>query len=327
MKLIYLADKTEYFNRFKFTDFFDLYQPRISFLDIKHYNIPISKLPKYLRKEKISGKLFYVSPDKASELNKAKREVYAHFINSPLALFNIHTFLWECKAKAIRLVYPSSFNVRNFSKRCNLIMYCTNCNALFHLYHYPILEKYCNEIKKYYNNPKTLLLYLKNINLSFKELNLGIFDTLIELIEKEMNIKEYLIAVRPSFDIAKDKKETLFDIIFLSLLPFYQVSENIAISLYVLVDKILENFGKKSNRSILFDFECYEVDYYLYEVFDIITCMFYRIPVEIYWRNDINLNYYSYLFSYFVNKGKYFDNIQQFFSVKTLLRRIYEKIS
>ena len=54
---------------------------------------------------------------------------------------------------------------------------------------YPNLEKYCNEVKKFHTNPKALLFYLKNENLSFKNLAIGIFDTLIELIEK---VKFYL---------------------------------------------------------------------------------------------------------------------------------------
>lgn len=326
MKLIYLVDNTDYFPNFKFTDFFDLYQPRISFLDVKHYKIPISKISKYSKKDKYSGKLFYVSSDKVSELRKVREEVYHHYVNSPLALFNIHTFLWECKGRSVRIVYPSVFTVKHFAKKCNLIMYCVMCNSLFHLYHFPILEKYCNKVKRYYSNPKSLLFYLKNVNLSFKALSTGIPDILIDLIEKELDIDEYLLAIRPSFNVAKDKKETLFDIIFLSLLPFYQVSEKEAVSLYIFIEKILDNFGKRFKRKITFDFECYEVDYYLFEMFDIATCMFYRIPIEVYWRNEVNLSYYSFLFSCFVNRGKYFDGIQRVFSVKDVLQRVYKKL-
>jgi len=186
---------------------------------------------------------------------------------------------------------------------------------------------YCDDAKKVYKNPKSLLFYLKNVNLSFKVLSKDFLKILLNLIEKELNIKEYLLAIRPSFNIALDKSDMLFDIIFLSLSPpFFQITEKDAVSLYVFAEKVLDNFSKSYSKTIRFDFECYEVDYYLYEMFDITTCMFYRIPIEIYLNNEINLSYYSFLFSCFVSRANYFDTLQKKFSMKNFIERLYKKV-
>lgn len=321
IRLLFSIKNTFCSNNFTLTDLDKLLQPRIYSFDIKEILLKLRS--KYYEKN-IMGTKYSIDIEKSNEFYKKKQEVIGLLINTPLVYFNFYNFMSQCKARSISVEVPSNTLIKKSVKRCNLHFYCPVCNAFLILSSYPYIKTICSKsaIEKY--KYKTFLLYYKNVGLNFKGCLWNVFYLHFESLSSKFGINEYLFSVKPSFNDNWNENVSMFDAMFLCL-GNYSISQEKAEEIYEYSKNVFDGWSKNLGVSLGFDFDAYEVDFFTKDMFDVISIMLYRIPIDIYFSVGISPNYYQYLYSYFFTNSEIFKKYIFLFSKKRFILQLFNE--
>lgn len=314
-----LSYKQTNFESFTLEELENLLIPRVNYSDLIEKDIWIKLKGK--NKSQVVTKLFQVNKEKVNELVEKRLELIHLLMNTPLNYFDFHVYLSKCIIKQIYCYFPSSSLVQERIHRCYLHLYCPICNVY---YLFTLLPKVRVQIEKYFQNMnrKTLLIYLKNINLNFNAFWYGYIYIIFRLLCGKFNINHFGFSIRPAFNVSLDNKQSLMDIIFLSFEPI-ELNDLQIQNIFNYLNELLEILSKKLNYKVKFDCEFYEVDFFEKELFDYLSLIYYRIPIDIYFKQGINPSYYQYLFSGYWIHGKDFRSLLFLFGKKSFIEELY----
>lgn len=302
---------------YTFNNLLDLYQPRILVEDI------IAKKVRIKRSEKNKTKVYYkllINKDKLEQFRLAKASAAGFLLSSPLSVFRIHNKVYSCKRNSIYTTVPTFSDLkgnkasRNF---CFLVPFCPTCNAYFQLTHFFAISDYCKEAKNKFMYPKATLIVLKNIKFSLPTFKLLKYRTFIKKFIYHIKSSQLVFAMRPSLTQVSQLER--MDIILLDLTPRINIDDKFALDLYLFFENTLSYL--KSSKD--FNFEVYEIDYNIYDIWDAFSTMFYYLNPEIYIKLNANLGILSCIYFNLITVGKYFEHIPSLYAKKYTLERLH----
>lgn len=320
-KVIFSYKGTSYPNNYSLLDLDRLLQPRVYSFDIKEIFLKLKS--KYYDRN-IMGTKYSLSAEKSAEFTEKRQEIVSLLINTPLVHFNFHNFISSCGLKSISIELPSHYVVQKSLKKCNLHFYCPFCNAFLITSVYPYIKTIChkNAGRKYYY--KTFLVWYKNVELNFQACLWNIFYIHFENLSTRFNIKEYIFSMKPSFNVNENKSTSMFDVMFLCL-EVYDISESSAEEIYDYSKEVFKEWSKSIGTELQFDFDVYEIDFFTKDMFDIVSVLLYRIPIEVYFSLGVNLSYYQYLYSSFFTNSSIFKKYIYLHSRKPFIYRLFDE--
>lgn len=319
MKKVFTFKNTKY-DSFSFIDLQDLFQPRITFNDINEIDILIRD-SRFYNKKKVKSKSFRVSKEKSYELSEKRLELVHLLLNTPLNYYDFHVYLSKCKITNIFVYFPSSVFVQNNISRCHLHTYCPICNSYFLLSIFPKIHYQISLVNNSLNR-KTILIYIKNLNLNFNAFWYGYLYIVFRLFSEKFKFKHYSFSIRPAFNNVLKSKESLFDILFVGLEPLDTSEFNLK-WMYNVLTELFDIIGKKLKLTVQFDCEFYVVDLFEKEIFDYLSIVYYRIPIDIYFKQGVNPSYYQYLYSGYWINGPNFRSFFLCFGKKSFIEELY----
>jgi len=320
MKIVSFKN-TKFSNNFSIEDLSNILVPRITVSDVVESALVTWTYNKERNRVRAYGKKFIVNSEKAEELARKRDEIIHLLMNSPVNIFDFHSFLYKCGVRRIVVEVPSSSIIRKGVMRCYLHLYCPICNGFLLVSFYPKIISQVN-LKKFTLQKETFLVYIKNLNLNFKAFLKEMIIAVFKAFCKKFNITDYFYSIKPAFNQSKLGKESLFDVFFICVEPF-EINEMKAKEMYYYLLELFEKLGKKVDLDVKFDYDCYKINFFEKDLFDAFSIILYRIPVEIYYQMGIKLNYYQYLFSHYFSKVELFNKLHFLYSKKSMIEELF----
>ncbi len=323
---------TDYVDLVTLDEMFEKFQPRLLSYDIKQIFVKLNpQIKERLFGDNISsglkimGSKFTLPKERVIELVEKQNEIVSLLMESPLVFYNFHNFMSRCSSSAMSVILPSHYIIRDTNKKCNLYFLCPICNAYLLLYLYAFLHLQVRERSKgkVYKR-KTLLLCYRNFNFNFKFYIRDLIFVFVEnFLQRFFPGVDYLFVIRPAFQRQVDKnKESLFDV-YLLLLDCLDLQFMSYRTLHQWSFEQLSELGKSVDTTINFDFEAYQVDFFVKDLFDVVSVLLYRLPLELYMEQGIQLSYYHYLMTYFYVHSDIFKTFMFLFNKKKFINELY----